>query len=128
MKKGGILNADLSYGLARLGHGQWVFITDAGMPLPSKGPQVVDLALVFGVPRFTQVLDAVLAEIVVQEAVMADEAAGTEVENWLVQRRLDPRRVSHAQLKQWLPDASLIIRTGEATPFANVRLTCGVPF
>ena len=128
MKKSGILNPDLCYGLARLGHKQSVFIVDAGMPLPSEGPQIVDLALVFGIPRFVDVLDAVLAEIVVEGSAMADEAAGTIVETWLTDRGLTPERYPHSQLKQWLSTSSLIIRTGEATPYANVRLTCGVPF
>lgn len=128
MKKSGILNADLCYGLAKLGHGQWVFIVDAGMPLPAEGPLVVDLALTFGIPRFTEVLDAVLAEITIEDTLMADEAAGTIVETWLTDRGLTPRQAPHADLKHWLSEAALIIRTGEATPYSNLRLTCGVPF
>jgi len=131
MKKSGILNPDLCYGLAKLGHGQGVFIVDAGMPLPpvpSQSPRVVDLALRFGIPRFTDVLDAVLAEIIVQDCAMANEGVGTIVETWLTDRGLSPSHVSHDHLKKLLPDSALIIRTGEATPYANVRLICGVPF
>ncbi|MEA4944725.1 MAG: D-ribose pyranase [Propionicimonas sp.] len=127
MKKHGILNADLSYAIAKLGHKQIVFVVDAGMPLPADAP-VVDLALVLGVPSFGQVLDALLSEIVVEGSTMASEAEGTVVERWLAERNLHPGQVSHDDLKTMLPRASLIVRTGEATPYANVALYCGVAF
>ncbi|MDR1808472.1 MAG: D-ribose pyranase [Propionibacteriaceae bacterium] len=127
MRKHGILHPDLAYGLATLGHQQTLFIVDAGMPLP-VGVPTVDLALVLGVPRFTEVLDAVLAEIVVEDSVFAAEAAGTVVEAWLRQRDLDPTAVTHEELKARLARARLIVRTGEATSYANVELRCGVAF
>lgn len=127
MKRRGILNAQLSFELARLGHGQCVVVADCGLPLP-RSATVVDLALVPGVPSFTEVLDAILAELVVEGAVAAAEATGTAVSDWLAARELSPALVTHDELKAMLPDASLIVRTGEATPFANVLLRCGVPF
>ena len=60
MKRTGILNADLNAALSRLGHGDIVLVGDCGMPAPAGVP-VIDLALVHGVPRFEQVLDALLA-------------------------------------------------------------------
>ena len=39
-----------------------------------------------------------------------------------------PETVSHERLKELSRDARLIIRTGEATAYANVILRCGVPF
>ena len=44
MKKRGILNAQLSYLLAALGHKDLFMIGDAGMPIP-EGVEVVDLVL-----------------------------------------------------------------------------------
>ena len=49
MKKRGILNAQLSYLLAALGHKDLFMIGDAGMPIP-EGVEVVDLVLTAGVP------------------------------------------------------------------------------
>ena len=48
MKKRGILNAQLSYLLAALGHKDLFMIGDAGMPIP-EGVEVVDLVLTAGV-------------------------------------------------------------------------------
>jgi D-ribose pyranase len=127
MKKAGILNPDLAYGLATLGHTQTVFIVDAGMPLPAGGP-IVDLALTAGIPRFVDVLAAVLNEIVVESSMSAQEAGGTNVEQWFSDHGLSPEPVPHEYLKNMLEDASLIIRTGETTPYANIALFCGVPF
>lgn len=65
MKKAGILNRHLSGALAELGHGDGVLVCDAGMPIPD-GPRVVDLAFRAGVPSFAEVLDGLLAELVVE--------------------------------------------------------------
>ena len=74
MKRGGILHAELAGALGRLGHTDLIVIGDCGLPRPAGVP-VIDLALVFGVPTFEQVLCGVLGEIVVEQAVLADEAA-----------------------------------------------------
>jgi len=129
MKRHGVLNAPLSAAIARLGHRHLVMVTDCGMPLPYGHPvPIVDLALVAGFPSFTVVLDALLDEIAVEGSVAATEARGSRVEDWLRQRQLDPEWVPHEQLKSLLPEVSLVVRTGEATPFANVALRCGVTF
>jgi D-ribose pyranase len=36
--------------------------------------------------------------------------------------------VPHEELKRMVGDARLVVRTGEATPYSNVLLRCGVPF
>lgn len=127
MRRAGVLNPALAEGLARLGHGHLVVVADCGLPLPPSAP-VVDVAVVHGVPRFTQVLDAVLDEIVVEGSVAATESSGTVVGAWLEVRGLAPELVPHDTFKSLLDSAALVVRTGEATPYANVVLRCGVPF
>ena len=127
MKRSGVLNPDLAAGLARLGHGHLVLVVDCGMPLPPEA-RTVDVSVVAGVPSFVQVLDAVLAEIVVEGSVAASESAGTPVAGWLAARGLTPELIPHDDLKALLPEAALVVRTGEATAWANVGLRCGVPF
>ncbi|WP_328683227.1 D-ribose pyranase [Streptomyces sp. NBC_01261] len=130
MKKAGILNRHLSGALAELGHGDGVLVCDAGMPIP-KGPRVVDLAFRAGVPSFAEVLDGLLAELVVEGATAATEVRGA---NRAATALLDARfpdgldLVSHERLKELSADARLIVRTGEARPYANVLLRCGVFF
>ncbi len=129
MKKAGILNRHLSGALAELGHGDGVLVCDAGMPIP-KGPRVVDLAFRAGVPSFAEVLDGLLAELVVEGATAATEVRGA---NRAATALLDARfpdldLVSHERLKELSAGARLIVRTGEARPYANVLLRCGVFF
>ncbi|MFD7604559.1 D-ribose pyranase [Streptomyces mirabilis] len=129
MKKAGILNRHLSGALAELGHGDGVLVCDAGMPIPA-GPRVVDLAFRAGVPSFAEVLDGLLAELVVEGATAAHEVRGA---NPAATALLDARfptlsTVSHEELKSLSAGAKLIVRTGEARPYANVLLRCGVFF
>jgi D-ribose pyranase len=125
VKKNGILNPALNAGLSRLGEGHLVVIADCGLPLPADGP-VVDLSLVRGVPRFREVLDAVLAELEIEASFAAAEA-GPEAQSWFDGAGVGPVRIEHEELTAMLPQAALIIRTGEATPFANIVLRCGLP-
>ena len=127
MKKHGILNPALSAAVARLGHLDRVVVADCGLPVPPAVP-VVDLALVFGIPRFEQVLDALLDEIVVEGCVLADETRGTPAEGWIVGRVPAATFVAHDELKARIAGAAFVVRTGETTSYANTILTCGVPF
>lgn len=127
MKKRGILNANLAAAICRLGHTDTVVVADCGLPVP-PGVAVVDLAVVFGIPRFVDVLDALMADCVFEGCTAASESRGTAVEPLVLQRFPDAAFVSHDELKRLSTQAALIVRTGEATPFSNVLLHCGVPF
>ncbi|MCD9872215.1 D-ribose pyranase [Streptomyces guryensis] len=129
MKKTGILNRHLSGALAELGHGDGVLVCDAGMPIP-PGPRVVDLAFRAGVPSFAEVVDGLLAELVVEGATAAAEVREA---NPAASELLDGRfpgldLVPHERLKELSGGARLVVRTGEARPYANVLLRCGVFF
>ncbi|MFF3784778.1 D-ribose pyranase [Streptomyces sp. NPDC001933] len=129
MKRAGILNRHLAGALAELGHGDGVLICDVGMPIPA-GPRVVDLAFRAGVPSFAQVLDGLLDELVVEGATAAHEVMEANPE---AARLLDDRlpglvHVPHDGLKAISAGARLVVRTGEARPYANVLLRCGVFF
>ncbi|MET7603468.1 D-ribose pyranase [Streptomyces avermitilis] len=129
MKKAGILNRHLAGALAELGHGHGVLVCDAGMPIP-VGPKVVDLAFRAGVPSFAEVLDGLLDELVVEGATAAREVreANPGATALLETRFPALELVSHEELKSLSADARLIVRTGEARPYANVLLRCGVFF
>ncbi|MFJ8826449.1 D-ribose pyranase [Streptomyces sp. NPDC102467] len=129
MKKSGILNRHLAGATAELGHGDGVLICDAGMPIPA-GPRVVDLAFRAGVPSFAEVLDGLLDELVVEAGTAASEvlAANPAAAGLLRERVPSLGFVTHEELKALSAGARLIVRTGEARPFANVLLRCGVFF
>ncbi|MEU1349778.1 D-ribose pyranase [Streptomyces sp. NPDC005775] len=129
MKRSGILNRHLAGALAELGHGDEVLVCDAGMPIP-PGPRVVDLAFRAGVPSFAEVLDGLLDELVVEGATVAEEVrtAAPGTDRLLAARLPGLVYVSHEELKARTVRARLVVRTGEATPYANVSLRCGVFF
>jgi D-ribose pyranase len=129
MKKSGILNDRLSAELAKLGHGHLVTIGDCGLPRPA-GVTCVDLALTFGVPSFAQVFAAVTAELAVESAYLAVESAerNPQVTRLVTEAFSEPELCTHEELKRLSRESALFIRSGEATPYANVILRCGVPF
>lgn len=131
MKKRGILNAQLAASIAALGHKDTFLIGDAGMPIP-KGVPIVDLALCGGVPTFTQVLDAVLEEAVVEHYTLAEEIKekNPQLLSYMQQKflGLDCTYLPHEQLKAMSASVKFAVRTGEFTPYPNVILTAGVAF
>jgi D-ribose pyranase len=131
MKRTTLLHAELSDVIARLGHGDLLVIGDAGLPIPD-GPRRIDLAVSANVPRFQDVLAAVLAEMQVESAVIADEfvPANPSVHAELLrQLGFTPvATLSHEHFKAATRSARAIVRTGEFSPYANVILRAGVVF
>ena len=132
MKKAKLLNAALSHLVAQLGHNDMIVIGDAGLPVP-PGVPCIDLAVMRGLPRIDQVLEALESEMQVERLVLATEslqANGSQMPNWLpaVWRDLPTEQVSHEEFKVRNAKARAVIRTGECTPYANVMLVAGVAF
>ncbi|MGV9554860.1 D-ribose pyranase [Streptomyces sp. NPDC003522] len=129
MRRTGILNRHLAGALAELGHGHGVLVCDAGMPIP-EGPRVVDLAFLPGIPSFAEVVEGLLAELVVEGATAASEVreANPAAAGLLDAHFPDLALVPHEELKRLSAGARLVVRTGEARPYANVLLRCGVFF
>ncbi|GHF38797.1 D-ribose pyranase [Kitasatospora xanthocidica] len=129
MRKGGILNRHLTGALAELGHGDRVLVCDAGMPIPD-GPRVVDLAFRAGIPSFESVLAGLLDELVIEGAIAAQEVreANPAADRLLTDSFAELAYVPHETLKELSAGARLVVRTGEARPYANVLLRCGVFF
>ena len=131
MKKRGILNAQLSYLLAALGHKDLFMIGDAGMPIP-EGVEVVDLVLTAGVPTFKQVLDAVLDEVQVEGYYLAHENKefNPELEEYIKAGlpEAEVEYMPHEDLKKFSGKCRFAIRTGEFSPYPNVILRAGVVF
>lgn len=131
MKRSGIMNPQLNRVLGMLGHTDRLVISDCGLPIPPEVERV-DLALVRGEPRFLPVAEAITRELVIQRATVAEEMRAQNPST------LDGLRghlegvpideIAHEELKARLTGATAVVRTGEATPFANVVLECGVAF
>lgn len=139
MKKGTVLNADISAVISRLGHTDTIVVCDAGLPVP-RTTQRIDMALTQGVPTFMQVLNVVTTEMQVESAVLAVEIKdhNPQLHEKLLEHigqlqqhqgnTIAVHYVSHEQFKQQTADSQAVIRSGECSPFANIILCAGVTF
>ncbi|MBE3102722.1 MAG: D-ribose pyranase, partial [Bacilli bacterium] len=100
-----------------------------GLPIP-KGVTCIDLSLKIGEPTFLAVLDVVVEDLEIEKAIFADEiiTANPIIHNQLINQFPKVESMSHEQFKELTVQAKVIIRTGEATPYANVILQSGVIF
>ena len=129
MKKKGILNRELAGIFAKLGHNDQIVIADCGLPIP-KDVTCIDLSLKIGEPTFLTVLEVVIADLAVEKAIFANEIidANPHIYNQLTQQSFPVEQVTHERFKEMTNQAKVIIRTGEATPYANIILQSGVIF
>jgi D-ribose pyranase len=124
--KNGILNPAINSLLSRVRHTNTLVIADRGFPF---WPQIetVDISLVDNLPRVLDVLKAIQENFVIGKILMAEE----------FRRVNDPQTISrfesafgtmpvafepHAQLKQRVPSAIGLIRTGDTIQYANLIL------
>lgn len=115
-----------------MGHTDSLVVADCGLSVPN-GVECIDVSLAFGDPGFVHVLDSILADFGADRAIFAEEAL--EHNPTVAQRAsrlaLDAIRVEyvpHETLKNLTRHARAIIRTGEATPYANAILFSSVIF
>jgi D-ribose pyranase len=131
VKKIGILNQPISSVIAGLGHTDTLVVADAGLPVPQE-TQRIDLALVEGVPGLLDTLRAVLTEMQVERAVVAEEMLETSPGFYEAVERLlgdvPIEAVPHSAFRERTRLARAVIRTGEFTPYANIILVAGVVF
>lgn len=131
MKKHGVLNSEIASVLASLGHTDMIVIADCGLPIPD-GVKRIDLAVEIGKPSFLDVLQVVADDMAIEKVTLAEEVINNnaEVNKEIELKLIEPafEYVSHEQFKEHTKNAKAIIRTGEATPYANVILHAGVIF
>ncbi|MDV6378761.1 D-ribose pyranase [Sporosarcina sp. GW1-11] len=129
MKKHGMINREIASVLARMGHTDQLTIADCGLPIP-EGVPCIDLSYMLGKPSFTEVLFELLKDFEAEKLYIAS-AVKTEnptVYHDMKQLECPIEEVTHEQLKEMTKRSKVIIRTGEATPYANVILQSGVIF
>lgn len=139
MKKSTLINSELSYLIATLGHTDEITICDAGLPIP-KDTKRIDLALTHGVPAFLDTVKVILSELKVEGVFIAKEFATVSPEHY--QALVDELKIesdkngkqivltylSHEEFKTRTCHSRAVIRTGECTPYANVIFQSGVTF
>lgn len=131
MKKGKLINSELSSVIAKMGHTDLLTICDSGLPIP-KDVQRIDLALKRGIPTFLETLETVLEELEVEEIIIANEMEEVSNNLYLEILKKFPHikitKVKHEKFKCITKNSIAIVRTGEFTPYANIILKSGVVF
>lgn len=139
MKKHTLLNSELSYLTATLGHTDEITICDAGLPIPEQ-VQRIDLALTHGVPSFLETVRAILSESQIEGVIIAEEFKTVspihhealikelDAESSATGKAITIRYVSHEDFKARTKHSRAVVRTGEFTPYANVIFQAGVVF
>lgn len=147
MKKGGIYNAELAKAVGRMGHGDIILIGDVGCPFPRhEMTTCVDLAVSDGVPKVTDVMKAVLEELVVESYIVSEETKEISPEKYaelksILEKEenkgnaLAEKTIPHMEMKDlWLNGAlkgeevKVFVRTGERCPYCYIALEAGVDF
>ncbi len=127
------LNPQLSRVISETGHTDLIVVTDAGLPIPA-GAERIDLAYRPGAPAFLDVLDTVLAELVVEGATVAAEVVEKSPEMYAeLQRRcaelgIEITLIPHVEFKAMTRHARAFVRSGELTSYANIILQAGVTY
>ncbi|HRG62828.1 MAG TPA: D-ribose pyranase [Burkholderiales bacterium] len=132
MNKHGILNSEICKVLADLGHTDMVVIADCGLPIPD-GVKKIDLALKLGTPGFIEVVELLTQYMQIEKATIASEIHAKNPATYMslektLGEQISLEELSHEEFKLLTHKARAIIRTGEATPYANVILHAGVIF
>ncbi|WP_342536952.1 D-ribose pyranase [Sporosarcina sp. FSL K6-3508] len=132
MRKGSILHPTLNQLLTETGHTDTIVVTDAGLPIPVGIPQRIDLALKEGVPRFLDVLDTVVGDLLVEGIILAEEikTSSPEMNEAILKRfpNVPVEYVPHITFKEKTAHVRGAIRSGEFTSYANIILVAGVAY
>jgi D-ribose pyranase len=139
MKKGELLNSEISYVISKLGHKDEIIVADAGLPIP-ENVQRIDLAVTKNFPGFIPVFEAILTEQKIEAVIMAEEIeeASPGIHNEILEilKRIEKENeadikvfyIPHEAFKASIANCKAVIRTGEFTPYANIGLISGVVF
>jgi D-ribose pyranase len=130
MKRSTILNAELNYAIASMGHTDLMIVCDAGFPIPDDVWRI-DLALVADIPDLETVLTAIAGDFIAERVSYAAEMAENnppllaKVKRIFADSNHEP--IPHAQiLSEMASQAKVIVRTGAFDPWGNILLYSGV--
>ena len=124
--KNGILNPAINSLLSRVRHTNTLVIADRGFPYWPL-IETVDISLVDNIPRVLEVFQAIQGNFVIGKIMMAEEfrSANDLATIRSFEQRFKDIALSfepHQQLKQRVPSAIGLIRTGDTIQYANIIL------
>lgn len=131
MKIQGILNSDISSALGYMRHTDTLTVSDCGLPVP-EGVKCIDVSIHPGLPCLMDMLDELSKDFKVEKITMAEEIKtanpGLMEKIMSLYQGIEVQFISHNEFKENTGQSKFIIRTGEATPFANVILESACVF
>jgi len=131
MKKSGITNAEISKVIASMGHGDYIVISDPGLPIPD-GVEVIDVSVSKNIPRFIDVLRSILIELKVGKVILAKEIESNNPKIYnsvkSLLRGIEIEMINHKDFKEMIGLAKAVIRTGEFSSYCNIILLSEVVF
>ena len=114
-----------------MGHTDTICVADCGLPIPNN-VEKIDITISIGKPMFLEVISEISKNMEVERITLAKEIIDVNAPVLEGIKDLFPKAeiefVSHEELKAISSKCKAIIRTGEATPFANAILHSGVIF
>ena len=135
MKRSTILNRDLSYLVASLGHLDEIVVSDASFPVPSNAA-IIDLALMPGVPSVFDALHALSSELMIEKMITCAEKPEAfeklfeaERAHWQTEqgKEISADILNYDAFKVRSEKAKAIIRTGTLKPHSSIILISGLP-
>lgn len=131
MKKHGPLNSEISKVFADMGHTDTIVVADCGLPVPDGVPKI-DLSVRLGQPSFLDVVSMIAEELEVEAVFVSKDIHDRNQGIYEALTRIFPKAeftdMDHENFKKSTAHAKAVIRTGEATYFANCILRAGVIF
>lgn len=134
MKRSTVLNRDLSYLIASLGHLDEIIIADASFPIPAD-VATIDLALMSGVPSVFDVIHAVASELMAEKIITCVEKPEaleklfeTERTHWANEqgKEIKSETLQFDAFKIRSEKAKAIIRTGTIKPYISIIVVAGL--
>lgn len=130
MKRGELLNAELSAAIAQMGHGDLMIVCDAGFPIPSDAWRI-DLAIKQDLPDLQTVLSLINDAFITEKVSYADALPDYNpvLLDYLKDQfdDADHEMIPHEViLGEMAAKAKVIVRTGAFDPWGNVLLYSGV--
>lgn len=125
MKKNGIINTPISQILTNMRHTDSICISDLGLPCPDN-VKAIDISLKMGSPSFMEVLGEVYKDLKIEHIILAEEIKtnNKDIHEKILKifKDVSIEYISHNDFKKKTQNCKAIIRTGEATPYANIIL------
>jgi D-ribose pyranase len=130
MKRGKLLNAELTSAISQMGHGDLMIVCDAGFPIPSDAWRI-DLAIKQYLPDLKTILSLISNDFITEKISYAD--ALPEFNPVLLEflkdlfDDADHEMIPHETiLSEMAARAKVIVRTGAFDPWGNILLYSGV--